>query len=202
MKDIHVEVLLACGYAIFLIAAAVILERLARHTHHRAKLYRNRGFSYQPHLDIWECPAGEPLHRRDTNPLHQVVRYQARAEKCNSCFLKEKCTDSSEGREILHSTQDWLETEIGRFHRGFSLALLGLGILIIVIACFRHHRPVETTILVSILAAVLLVSIVFARAFWKPVEKGAPQGSPGLLNVSPWDSGMSSGASRRSRPFS
>ncbi len=142
------------------------------------------------------------VHRRESDPLRQFVRYQARAEKCNSCSLKEKCTDSSEGREILHSTQDWIETEIGRFHRGFSLALLGLDILIIVIAWLRHHSLQESALLAAMLTGVLLVAIVFARTFWTPVTKNAASSPGGLLSGSPWDTGLPSGASRRSRPFS
>ena len=57
------EALLASAYAIFLILLAFALEKVARHSHHRAERTRLAGFKYHPDHDIWECPSGERLMR-------------------------------------------------------------------------------------------------------------------------------------------
>ena len=46
------EALLALGYAAFLLAAAIGLDLLARHSHTRSTRYRTAGFSYQPDSDL------------------------------------------------------------------------------------------------------------------------------------------------------
>lgn len=193
MKGIDIEVILAVAYALFLLITAVILERAAHQTHGRAKMYRHRGFRFHRHLDVWECPAGEHLQRRETDHVKRLVRYRARAEKCNSCVLKTACTDSSNGREIIHSTEDWLDTEIGRFHRGLSLGLLGLAALMLLIFGGRHHTPLDLVVLAAALAAVLVTVAAFTRSFWKGLswkntfrKQAASSGQTGLHSASPW----------------
>jgi hypothetical protein len=188
MKGIHIEVILAASYAFFLLIVALILEWAAHNTHIRAKLYRHRGFRFHQHLDVWECPAGEHLHRRETDHVRRLVRYRARAEKCNSCALKVHCTDSDEGREVVHSAEDWMDTEVGRFHRGISLVLLSLGALIVIVFWVRHHRALESAILAGTLTAMIVAAFAFARSFWNgnfgnPTEAS---GQAGLLSLSPW----------------
>jgi hypothetical protein len=41
---VHLEVFLALSYAVFLVGAAFVLERLARRSQKRAEAYRNSGF--------------------------------------------------------------------------------------------------------------------------------------------------------------
>ena len=43
---VHVEVLLAAGYALFLVGVALSLDFVARHSHVRAEKYRTAGFTY------------------------------------------------------------------------------------------------------------------------------------------------------------
>lgn len=195
MIGIHFEVILAVAYALFLLVAALILEGAARGTQGRAKMYRHRGFRFHRHLDVWECPAGEHLSRRETDEAHRLVRYRARAEKCNSCALKAACTDSGDGREIVHSTEDWLDTEVGRFHHGLSLALQGIAALILMVFWVRHHNAAESLIFAVMLAAVAVTAVSFARTFWKGAfGKGAtPSAKSGLTSASPWSARDGSG---------
>ena len=46
MSSIHIEVLLASGYALFLVTVATCLEKLGRHTHQRSRQYQTAGFTY------------------------------------------------------------------------------------------------------------------------------------------------------------
>ena len=70
---------------------------LARHSHRRSELYRTAGFTYHEHLDAWECPEGERLHRIETDMQQRLARYRARAHVCNACPRKGDCTDSDDG---------------------------------------------------------------------------------------------------------
>lgn len=205
MTGIHIEVILAVTYALFLLVSALVLEWAARGTHGRAKLYRHRGFRFHRHLDVWECPAGEHLPRRETDHARRLVRYRARAEKCNSCALKAACTDSRDGREIVHSAEDWLDTEVGRFHRGISLALLGLAVLILIVFWVRHHRVLDSVVLCVALAAVIGTAAALARSFFKDAlkegaagERAASPDPVGLLSISPWSGDAKK--PRRDRP--
>jgi len=198
MKGIHIQVLLAVSYSLFLLCVAFILELTARRTHWRAKMYRHRGFRYIRHLDVWECPVGEHLLRRMTDEVRHLVRYRARAEKCNSCGLKVHCTDSNEGREVVHSTEDWMDTEVGRFHRGISLMLLALGVLITIVFWAHYHNALESMIFAFTLASLLVSAVGFARQFWKEAFAKRPTTSDrsALVSASPW-SDAADGIGRR-----
>ena len=53
--------------------------------------------------------------------------YRAPARVCNGCVLKPACTHSDRGRGIVALSDSWLESHIGRFHRGLSLSLCVLA---------------------------------------------------------------------------
>ncbi|HEV2349793.1 MAG TPA: hypothetical protein VG028_08120 [Terriglobia bacterium] len=154
IQTIPIEVLLAAGYAVFLVVVAIALERLARHSHQRSEQFQVAGFKYHLEPDHWECPAGQHLKRKEIDRHQRVVRYQAPAHICNQCSFKPICTDSDTGREIDRHLDAWLDSELQRFHRGISLALIFLAVLILVIAMVRHNRLEEL-----LLPAVLLVPI-------------------------------------------
>jgi hypothetical protein len=141
ISGIHLEVVLALGYALFLGGAAFLLEFLARHSHKRSQSYANSGFVFFQDMDLWECPAGRQLTRADADHRRNIVYYRAPAEACNSCSLKNNCTDSNEGRLIEHRLDSWVESELRRFHRGISLVLLFLAALILVAEAVRFSAP-------------------------------------------------------------
>jgi hypothetical protein len=72
---------------------------------------------------------------------------------------KHLCTESEEGREIEHNPDSWLESEIARFHRGISLALLFLAGLLLVVEMIRHQRPMELLILSGFLVPIAVLGI-------------------------------------------
>lgn len=148
LAAVNTEVLLAAGYAVFLVAIALALEAAARFVHRRAQRFRVSSFTYHSRLDIWECPAGERLFPTEPH------RYRAPAQTCNACSLKHACTDSHSGREIVISPLDWLETEIGRFHRGMSMGLLVLVGWLVGFEALRHCDPDD----LHVLGAVLMIA--------------------------------------------
>jgi hypothetical protein len=143
IAGVHNEVLLAFGYAAFLVGVAFVLELLARHSHKRSELYRNAGFVYRQKLDLWECPVGRQLLRTETDYQRRIVHYRAPADACNTCSLKNNCTDSNDGRGLETSLDSWLESELRRFHRAISLALLLLATVMLLAEAVRHAEPRE-----------------------------------------------------------
>lgn len=152
MNALDAEVLLGTVYGTILLASAYGLDMLARHSHARADRYRTGGFRFHPHVDAWECPQGEYLHLVSSDPERRLRRYRARPLVCNSCPAKGDCTDSDDGRELVRSLDDWPRSEAGRFHRGISLALVGLASLIAVIVLVRHHDWAEVVLLSAVIA--------------------------------------------------
>jgi hypothetical protein len=163
--DISPTVFLAVGYALFLLALAGGLELLARNAHHRSQRFRTAGFIYHKHIDVWECSQGQHLLPTQVDHERRLVRYRARADICNHCPLKQGCTDSHEGREIVRILDPWPHSEIGRFHRGISLVLALLAMLIIGATMSFHHHLHELIVLGVTFAFIVLMSVRLLAAF-------------------------------------
>src|SRR5215470_2325007 len=149
--NLHVEVLLALGYSLFLAGVAFLLELLARYSHGKTERYKDAGFIYFRELDYWECPAGQHLVPVHTDPRLRVSRYQAPAHACNSCSLKFKCTDSDSGRLLERRLDLWIESELRKFHRGISLVLLVMAMIILSAEAFRYQYPHDRQALLALL---------------------------------------------------
>ena len=63
-------------------------------------LFGPRHFRYDPEEDFYVCPAGEHLRWRARNSGARGTMYRAKAEACNACELKKRCTDSGNGRTV------------------------------------------------------------------------------------------------------
>jgi hypothetical protein len=165
VSALHVEAILAAAYGAFLLAAALGLDALARHTHRRSERYRTAGFRYHEHLDAWECPEGQHLWPHEHDHERRLVRYRGQPLVCNVCPSKHRCTDSDDGREVVRFLDPWIESEAGRFHRAFSLVLVALAALVAVVGLARHHSGAETILLAAVLAAAALVARRLAPRF-------------------------------------
>jgi hypothetical protein len=104
---IHPEVFLAAGYAIFLVFVSLGLDSLARHSHARSERYRTAGFTYHHTNDAWICPENQLLLRSEVDHGRRLIRYRGRPQICNHCPAKPDCTDSDEGREVVHAMDPW-----------------------------------------------------------------------------------------------
>jgi len=163
---LDIDVALAAGYAGFLMLMAAGLEWFGRHSHRRSGQFRTIGFKYHGDLDVWECPCGHHLHPHYRDPVREVVRYRAPAHTCNACARKNTCTDSEQGREIIHSSESWIVTEVGKFYRGLSLTLLLLAALILVAEMFVHPSLPQILLLAPVLALVLTRGLYLTRERW------------------------------------
>lgn len=181
MSEIATESLLAAGYGLFLAIAALGLDALAKHSHRRSELYRTGGFTYQSHLDAWECPEGERLHRIETDLHQRLARYRARAHVCNECPRKGDCTDSDQGREVTRMLDPWPHSEAGRFHRVIAAAVVCFGILVIFAGAALNHGPADLVVLGPALLLCTVVGLYLAADL-----RSTPSGFP-------WPAGERSG---------
>lgn len=165
IHEIHIEVLLAGGYALFLVSVAAILEFLARHSHHRSEHFRNSGFVYKKAIDVWECPTGHHLQRLKNELNRRITHYRAPAHKCNACPRKKDCTDSDNGRLLESRLDAWLQSELSRFHRGISLALLLLAIIILLAEMIRHRERHDWLFLVVLAIPIGFVGVRYLVSF-------------------------------------
>lgn len=167
MSLLHVfglETLLALGYAAFLSAAAYGFEAMGRVAHKRTEQYETKGFRYHAHFDRFECPNGSFLKRVAEARAGWHVRYRAPAHHCNGCPRKGDCTDSHRGREIVRSSVPWLDSAIGRFHHGLSLALLVLASLVLALTAFVYADQLQDRVVLAVFFAFLArrgVAVVF-----------------------------------------
>ncbi|MDE3100183.1 MAG: hypothetical protein KGJ88_11980 [Verrucomicrobiota bacterium] len=167
IDGIHTEVMLADAYALLLIGVAVILEIVARHSHRRSEHFRNSGFTYKKKLDVWECPTGHHLTREQTDFERKIALYRAPAHKCNACHCKRDCTDSDDGRVLESRLDAWLQSELSRFHRGISLMLLLLAVLILAVEMFRHYDWRDWILLGLLLVPATFAGSRLSVSFWE-----------------------------------
>jgi len=167
------EVVLASGYGAFLLLAAAVIEWLSAHTHRRSLRYRTAGFSYDEANDHWQCPEGEHLWPHEFDHEQRLVRYRAKAHICNGCPRKDACTDSDRGREIVRPLDPWPHSEAGRFHRGLSLMLVALALLVIVLGGVRNHGSADAALQLGL----LVVALAIGRWLWSDF-RAHPAGFP------------------------
>jgi len=191
------EVLMASGYAVFLISAAFALEWLSAHTHRRALRYRTAGFTYVEEHDHWMCPEGERLRLHEHDHQLRVARYRAPARICNACHRKCVCTTSDRGREIVRPLDPWPNSEAGRFHRTIALMLVVLGVVVLVVESLRHHQAAELALLLGLLGlAVLAARWLLHDLRLHPANFPAPDGTSRAPAASPRSASGSAAAPR------
>jgi hypothetical protein len=171
IHGVHLEVILAGGYALLLAGVAAILEFIARHAHHRSEHFRNSGFTYKKQLDVWQCPTGIHLTREQTDFQRKIATYRAPAHKCNDCHIKGDCTDSHHGRVLESRLDAWLQSELNRFHRGISLALLLLAVLILTVEMFLHQDARDWLVLLVFLLPIGLAGSRYWVSFSESARK-------------------------------
>ncbi len=76
----------------------------------RPGLYPKQAFAYDAADDVYRCPQGTPLLRRQAVNAERIVLYQAPAEACNACPCKARCTDGQTGRQVRRQfDEDYLD---------------------------------------------------------------------------------------------
>jgi hypothetical protein len=178
--NVDPEVLIFGVYAVALLGVAAFLDAAGKHTQRRSERFRTAGFRYHPQHDAWTCSQDEMLWPMDYDEQHHLVRYRAKASVCNSCHVKPKCTSSSNGREVTRALAPWPHSEAGRFHRGLSLALVGLSAVLILVAAARHPQPSTLVLTPPLLFTALLGRRYSAHFRATPANFPAPTPATGL----------------------
>lgn len=168
MSSLNIEVMLAAGYAVFLVLVAGILETVARHVHHRAQKSSRLGFTYHRDLDAWKCPRGQYLHRESGEQALRILRYRAPAHHCNKCAIKFRCTDSDTGRVLEHRADSWLDSGLRQFHRAVSLSLLLLAIMILVVEILRRPGFREEIVLAGFVFCIGMAGLRLLQTLHSP----------------------------------
>jgi len=132
-------------------------------------------------VDVWECPTGQKLMRVAFDHHRRLSRYRAPAAACNACSLKQLCTGSDRGREIEHSPDSWLQSELARFRRGISLSLLLLAELLLIAELIRHQSATEWLFLGFLLLPLTFFGTQLVSAFF--ASRAGPQPSMRLATI-------------------
>jgi len=135
---------------------AAVLDWLGQHTQRRSERFRTAGFRYQPQHDAWTCSQDAMLWPMEYDAEKHLVRYRAKPSVCNACHVKPDCTDSPHGREVIRAVAPWPHSEAGRFHRGMSLVIVALAVVLLLVAAARHPQPSTLVLGAPLLFAALL----------------------------------------------
>jgi len=155
---VDVTVWLVCGYAVFLLGAAYLLDRAARHTASRSTARRTSGFRYHADHDAWRCPQDQWLWPHSFDPEHRLLRYRGNPLVCNACPVKATCTTSPHGREVSRSIDPWPSSEAERFHRGVACCLAVVAVLWPLAMAVSGRTALEAGLLCASAAAAALGS--------------------------------------------
>jgi transposase len=76
----------------------------------RTEYYSAKLFQYDPEQDHYICLQGQHLPLASRRTSEQVLIYKSKAEVCNACPVKSRCTGSKSGRHIFRSFfQEYLD---------------------------------------------------------------------------------------------
>ena len=157
--DMSAETLLAGAYSLALLALRRRCSSGCRRTPTGARcVTAPPDSSTKRTMTSGSAPRASTSGRHEFDHERRLVRYRARAHVCNRCPLKERCTDSDQGREIVRPLDPWPHSEAGRFHRVIALMLVALAGLVTAVALARNHQPEDAAVLLGLLVACALVS--------------------------------------------
>jgi transposase len=77
-------------------------------------------FRYDPERDFYVCPAGELMPWRARNSGARGTMYRAKAETCNACYLKSRCTSSENGRTVYRPRDEDYYDRVRAYRGTFS----------------------------------------------------------------------------------
>lgn len=203
MASIDPAVWFAVCYGIFLLLVAHVLDRLAQRTATRTNDWRSGGFSYHEDHDAWMCPEDQWLWPMSFDPDNRVMRYRAAPTVCNACPVKETCTPSDQGRQVVRNVDPWPNSEAERFHRGIACVVVVLALAWPLAVMFQGRTALELAVLSGASAAIALGS----WPLWSHLRR-SPAGFPDHVKVEGLDatvaaqSAAAASAARRRTDYS
>jgi len=76
------------------------LEKGQRGTGRQEGIFAKEAFIYEPETDMFICPAGQRLRKRNYNKSRQHYEYKAAKGVCAQCHLRSQCTRAKDGRTL------------------------------------------------------------------------------------------------------
>jgi len=76
------------------------LEETHRGSGRQKGIFPKEAFSYDPEMDIFICPAGQILRRRNYSKKRKHYEYKASSRTCAQCELRGQCTRAKDGRSL------------------------------------------------------------------------------------------------------
>ena len=183
MTSPDLAVWLVAAYSGFLLFVAYSFDLLARRVAKRSQAWRNGSFTYHADHDAWVCPEDQWLWPTTFDPEQRTMRYRAKPSVCNSCPVKQDCTTSAHGREVVREVDPWPHSEAGRFHRGIACSLALLALLLPLGTLFGSHAPSDVLVLGLTVIAAVLGGIPLASHLWR-TPSGFPTHLPQVVGVS------------------
>jgi hypothetical protein len=156
---VGVEVWLAAGYCVAVVALAHVIDALARRAASVSEGGVSGGFRYHKDHDAWRCPQDQWLWPQSFDPENRVMRYRGTPSICNACPVKASCTTSSTGREIQRAVDSWPASEAARFHRGIACAVVALGLVWPIGTALTGPGPDSLLVLAVAVVVALLLSV-------------------------------------------
>ena len=86
------------------------LEQTQRGSGRQEGIFPKEAFAYDPEKDLFICPAGQTLQRRNYNKKRNSYEYKASSIICDHCPSRENCTRAKDGWSLKrHARYDELE---------------------------------------------------------------------------------------------
>lgn len=174
MSPPSISVVLVCVYAACLLVVAVAFDRLGARSALRSASWRHGNFLYHEDADAWKCHEDQWLWPTSFDPEKRVIRYAGQHAICGRCPAKAECSPTPGPRELTRNVDPWPHSEAGRFHRGVSVAIAAVALMMVLaMLLFGATDTADVILLLAALALVLAVGIPLSRHL-----RNTPDGFP------------------------
>lgn len=153
---------LFAGYGAALVGIGWIMDLVANRAHKKQADIKRGNFVYHESHDAWLCPEDQWLWPTSYDPDNRIMRYRGNPSICNACPVKDTCTTSNHGRQMVRELDPWPHSETGLFHRGVALAVAAMGVFLTIVAMFVFHTPAELVMLGTVTVVLIVATLPLA----------------------------------------
>lgn len=182
---IALEIWLSAGYGFGLLLVAHGIDALAHRAMAVVEGRGKGGFTYHEDHDAWLCPEDQWLWPQSFDPENRVMRYRGTPSVCNSCPVRDTCTTSKDGREVVRAVDAWPASETARFYRGIAFTVAVLGMVWPTATAFAAPTPPDAALLLGAAALLALAS----WPLWSHLRR-SPAGFPEAVKVRSLDESL------------
>lgn len=184
-----VTVVLVCGYALLLLGLAWALDLAGARSAARSASWRTGNFVYHDDQDAWKCHQDEWLYPASFDPEKRVIRYQGQHAICGRCPVKDTCSPTPGPREVTRAIDPWPHSEAGRFHRGLSLCVAVIAVMMPTAMLVAARSSADVICLLAVIGTGVCLGWPLARHLWNspsnfpehlPQDASAPALVPGM----------------------